>query len=465
MSQNMGTYKYITAPVDTCYSENIDIFEVDNRYYLFSRITSLSIYSQRLNIISIFDENLNRIDQKQFPDSEHYNPMFLFYKNNHFYVFLRDFDSLQANPLKSNPIYLAKYDKNFNLVQPVSSHVLEDTLSYHVAGLFMTKKEEFIILFSQIPSFKGYLLHIDTNGKLLHKMSLPFADLDGDLLETDSNYIMSFHHSYTVFKFSKDSLDKYEVVELEETDNGYAHDLYHDAATVAGNQLIRAYYCAKECEEENDRDRSIVFFNEDLNVENRLEVGRLCADEDRFYSSLHYLNPDSIYYAYSTELESGYAIGIANFSWDGKLNFDYSLELPEDSLPIKYVYNCKALSNGGVLVSGIASDSSLPTFNARGFLLLYHPPKDVPVKEPVIAEWKIYPNPAKDVLHIETGDAGKIVEAVELYDILGKRQYRHVRTMSDYSEITIDISHLQSGMYFVVFYNKGQKIVQKFVKH
>ena len=71
----------------------------------------------------------------------------------------------------------------------------------------------------------------------------------------------------------------------------------------------------------------------------------------------------------------------------------------------------------------------------------------------------IYPNPAKDRLYIETESE---IEEVIVYDIYGRHQV--TETPSHQEMISIDISNLTSGIYFVKINTAEGNIVKRFVK-
>ena len=71
----------------------------------------------------------------------------------------------------------------------------------------------------------------------------------------------------------------------------------------------------------------------------------------------------------------------------------------------------------------------------------------------------IYPNPAKDRLYIETESE---IEEVIVYDIYGRHQV--TETPSHQEMISIDISNLNSGVYFVKINIAEGNIVKRFVK-
>lgn len=86
-----------------------------------------------------------------------------------------------------------------------------------------------------------------------------------------------------------------------------------------------------------------------------------------------------------------------------------------------------------------------------------NPPATLPLGtqqiEPVANTFKIYPNPAHDIINIESGaDNNNHVETIYVYDVLGRTM-----TVSFYrtgTQIKMDITPLSPGAYTIV-YNNG----------
>ena len=73
---------------------------------------------------------------------------------------------------------------------------------------------------------------------------------------------------------------------------------------------------------------------------------------------------------------------------------------------------------------------------------------------------KIYPNPVKDVLIIESGELK--IENVEIYSVTG--QLLQSKIVNLQSDIIIDIAHLLSGTYFLKMQTASGELVQKVIK-
>ncbi len=71
--------------------------------------------------------------------------------------------------------------------------------------------------------------------------------------------------------------------------------------------------------------------------------------------------------------------------------------------------------------------------------------------------FKLYPNPATDVLHIESQE---VVNRVKIYNALG----REVLLKNSLSEETINVSNLSQGIYFMIIETETGKGVRRFIK-
>ena len=77
----------------------------------------------------------------------------------------------------------------------------------------------------------------------------------------------------------------------------------------------------------------------------------------------------------------------------------------------------------------------------------------------------IYPNPTNDKITITTIDNLPIDNLqFEIYDLTGRVVSQLSNAKLSNSQLIIDVSHLQAGVYFVKFILQGTNQVQKFVK-
>jgi len=70
----------------------------------------------------------------------------------------------------------------------------------------------------------------------------------------------------------------------------------------------------------------------------------------------------------------------------------------------------------------------------------------------------IYPNPANNEFKVQSSKFQ--VSGIEIFDIFGKK-YKDAKTRSHEGEWSLDISHLQSGIYFIKIYNEENQVVTK----
>ena len=82
-------------------------------------------------------------------------------------------------------------------------------------------------------------------------------------------------------------------------------------------------------------------------------------------------------------------------------------------------------------------------------------------------DYILYPNPSTGELTINNSTGSTIegdleISAIEIFDISGKMVQIHYS--NSITNNTINVSSLQNGMYFITFYNAGEKITKKFVK-
>jgi hypothetical protein len=74
----------------------------------------------------------------------------------------------------------------------------------------------------------------------------------------------------------------------------------------------------------------------------------------------------------------------------------------------------------------------------------------------------MYPNPAKNTVNIEIA-SGVILESIAIYNPLGQL----VKTLTDSelsASLSIDVSALKTGSYFMEITSNNGKITKKFVK-
>ncbi|MCL2130926.1 MAG: T9SS type A sorting domain-containing protein [Lentimicrobiaceae bacterium] len=477
-AQNTGSYKYAFTTIskaDRVYNQ--DVLEANNRYYLLSFGMMSYAPLESIPIVTVFDEDLNTIEQILLPGGENgFEPIKFFYEGGHFYVFGYILDNQQEIRL-----CFTKFDEDFSSCQPFVLYDLDYVSSFNV---LMTKKNEFIA--HLVHGNILHLLHIDNDGELLQETSSGFYGGDlGTAVETDSHYFIQFE-GLTTFRFYKDSFDlnKYDdlYTPLSKPESGCDRDRYEGKMIAVGNQLIlSATYEYGMCREDDpdlspipERNCAIVFldekinldapFNERISIKNRLKIDawKPCVRER--YGLMDYINPDSIYYVYQSVGDKEYAVRIANFSSEGEMNFNVTLDFNEDFLQYEEIHYCKALSNGGVLMSGFTDiDCYLWRSDyAKSFIYLYYPPKNVGIAEtPHATSLRIFPNPTTGKITIRNEKSGMSSE-IEIYDVVGRKLLSYTPLTSHSSPlIEIDISHLANGLYFLKIDGKMVKVVKQ----
>jgi hypothetical protein len=82
------------------------------------------------------------------------------------------------------------------------------------------------------------------------------------------------------------------------------------------------------------------------------------------------------------------------------------------------------------------------------------------VEEMLVSNVKIYPNPASDKLYIATETE---VEEVVVYDIFGRHQV--TKSPSHQGDLVVDLTNLNSGIYFVKVVTENGNVVKRIVKY
>jgi hypothetical protein len=99
-------------------------------------------------------------------------------------------------------------------------------------------------------------------------------------------------------------------------------------------------------------------------------------------------------------------------------------------------------------------------------LVLKADPNYTSIKDDVATTqfYKIYPNPASDILYIDF-DANTILQSnIQIVNVLGKVVYEVIQD-KDANHNIIDISHLPSGIYQIKMLIGNIHISEKFIKH
>ena len=78
--------------------------------------------------------------------------------------------------------------------------------------------------------------------------------------------------------------------------------------------------------------------------------------------------------------------------------------------------------------------------------------------EEMTASFNVYPNPVNDRLYIETEAE---VKEVVVYDVYGRRQQT---TDNGQQTLSIDVTNLSNGVYFVKVVTENGEVVKRFIK-
>ena len=81
--------------------------------------------------------------------------------------------------------------------------------------------------------------------------------------------------------------------------------------------------------------------------------------------------------------------------------------------------------------------------------------------EPISFTFKVYPNPANEVLNIQTNDV--IIDNIQLFNIVSQ-QIRTIKSTTNQTLTTINVSDLSIGTYFIKLTGRdGQQSTQKII--
>ena len=76
--------------------------------------------------------------------------------------------------------------------------------------------------------------------------------------------------------------------------------------------------------------------------------------------------------------------------------------------------------------------------------------------------YSIYPNPSSGFLSIEYLSLSANNQALNIYDVTGRLVYKDLLSPSSFSTTkTMNLNHLPAGIYFLVFPNEGEEMVER----
>ena len=82
------------------------------------------------------------------------------------------------------------------------------------------------------------------------------------------------------------------------------------------------------------------------------------------------------------------------------------------------------------------------------------------INDNLMTDFNVYPNPVNDILYIETSTQ---IQSIEVYDVYGRHQV--TETPSHQGDLSVDVSDLNNGIYFVKIKSEEGHIVKRFVKN
>ncbi|MBO4738255.1 MAG: T9SS type A sorting domain-containing protein [Bacteroidales bacterium] len=422
---------------------NFDVIEANNQYYLLcDKIKSRNVgdeYTYREAAVIILNENLNIIKEVNLFSDSIYMPRKIFFINNMFYVFGNAY---------SKP-FMAKFDENFNLLSPIFTYALNDTINYNYCEVINTHNNNFLCYYVQEEEdCYTRLSLIDTNNFILQDTVIPIKGRVGGLAE-DNNYYYLQSRGFgqqNLIRVQKDAFHVYDYI--TQCDSLWSFVSLTDAMIIAANNNIIATGTIRmDCGfAETNNHRIIAFFDSTMQVKNKTVLGQPCVDDAGISWAADYITPDSVYGIYincyydSDNLLKSVNMHITNFSYDGNINFDREILLREVVNIPMFIYGSRATSDGGILFCGIIQEEN----GFCGYLIKYHPTKqDVGISiSPLMEECLVYPNPAQSQITIANAENADIA----IYNLLGQKilDKRNITKKE-----TISVENLHNGIYLL----------------
>ena len=475
-----GDFTYVLSLNEYSCPTNRGAMEARNKYYVPTDIGLPNSDNEYLCLLTVYDESMNPLKTIRLHEpEERIIPIYFFYDNTSFYAM--GYNALSDRRV-AHPFFI-QYDTNFKPLHEPIVYAFEDSITdYAIYGVIQNAENEFIYLlmgyyFDSLFHPTGRLLRVDKTGNLLEDVLFPFGGNPGaSIAEHGNYYYIDRAEKDFLLRCSKNALGIMDTLYFTPHQDDY---LAEGTMIIVGDQLLRtatAFVYHDECGNPPpwEADRSITFLDTAMNTRNRITVGDPCINEANWGGSMDYINPDSIFYVYASDV-GGLAhqnICVTNFRQDGTINYHHTIVTGEISR--KTIYGCRALSDGGVLIFGEMCDF-IDNGICGGFVLKYHPyMNDLPRPYinyynyvsttgietlPVSAEVNVYPNPAQQTLYIQSSQE---IERISVYDISGRELL--TKTESALFGQSIDVSGLANGIYLVKVKTKAGETVKKIVK-
>ena len=117
------------------------------------------------------------------------------------------------------------------------------------------------------------------------------------------------------------------------------------------------------------------------------------------------------------------------------------------------------LNNPADIYYNLADDSLVSPNTGSNSVTFHYMGIVTSLAEIEAGSFSMYPNPVSKILTIEQANAK--INRVEIYDANGKNIFNRGQTVNDYSALSIDVSFLQTGIYFIRTNNGLMKFIKE----
>lgn len=131
---------------------------------------------------------------------------------------------------------------------------------------------------------------------------------------------------------------------------------------------------------------------------------------------------------------------------------------------VEYKGAASGVASPGLYTIRVTHKGTLMGGSQKYSLIISGEDTNVSVEEKVFDNLTVYPNPTTDLLNIKADFASIANATVELYDITGKKIITDAGLFNNTDNATLDISHLQTGMYILRLKNDGKVQEVKVIK-
>jgi endonuclease I len=170
-------------------------------------------------------------------------------------------------------------------------------------------------------------------------------------------------------------------------------------------------------------------------------------------SSVEAMNETTVVIIFNEDVEESSGENLSNYSISGETEITSAEQHPFQKSRITLTVSNMPAGNLTLTVENVA-DLLGNTMSSASYDFNY-----LDVEDLADSTFKIYPNPAVDILHI---DASKTIDAWTLMDALGK-EVAHSKYLESSTNLNIDVSPFEAGLYFLELEIEGQKIIKQLV--